>query len=115
VCAQRGRLGESDKPTGLGQFQWTQAVKALAILMLRCAAWSMRVEQNGHSQPPQLSGRHKTPASSLNWAISLGNDWLGGMFGTDEAGQSYVRQMISRENADFTRSSPGNLRQPRRS
>ena len=61
----------------------------------------MRAEQNAHAQPPQLSGKHETPASSLNWAISLGNDWLGGMFGTDEDGVSYVRQVIIRENADF--------------
>lgn len=90
-----------------GTFQWSPAVRALASLMLRTAAWA------GEEPPlplqPILEGEGGTPASSLDYALGKQPVWLRDMFGVDREGNTLARRLIRRSNPERRRPGPVSL------
>lgn len=82
-----------------GTFQWTNAVQALAILMLRYAA--------GNSQEQiKLTGDKGSLAASLDEALSKPPNWLMDMFGITADGKLIVKRLIRRSNPQRKRPGP---------
>jgi hypothetical protein len=94
----RGKQSETDP--SVGTFQWTSAVRGLALLVVRKAA---RFEDSS------ISGLSGTVAASLDYAISKQPLWLTEMFGCDRLGTSLVRRMIFRTNPERKRPGPTTL------
>lgn len=86
-----------------GSFQWTSAVKALAVLMLR-SALAERDAAGKHIR--YLAGRKASLASSLDYALSKQPCWLNEMFGVGNQGSAYARRLILRVNAERKRPGP---------
>lgn len=80
-----------------GSFQWTAAVKGLALLIVRTCAC-----QEG----TLLMGEKDSLASSLDYAISKQPIWLTEMFGCDAQGSSLAKRMILRTNPERKRPGP---------
>lgn len=94
----RGKTGGAFRSAG--SFQWTSAVKAFSLLLLKTAA---RDEQ------PVLKGEANSLASSLDYAISKQPQWLAEMFGCDHNGICFVRRCILRTNPERKRPGPVTL------
>jgi hypothetical protein len=93
--------GKSGGPLrAAGSFQWTSAVKALALLVVRtCETPSDALVRGvGHSL-----------AASLDYAISKQPMWLTEMFGCDQQGISLARRLILRTNPERKRPGPVTL------
>ena len=80
---------------GAGVFQWTTAVKALSLLMLKGVAYSTK---KSDLCLPILKGSNGSLASSLDDALHKTPSWLTDMFGTDSRGQPLVRRVFLRTN-----------------
>lgn len=80
-----------------GSFQWTSAVKGLALLAARAV---------GRHEEPFIKGCNGSLAASLDYAISKQPMWLIEMFGADQAGISLLRRMILRTNPERKRPGP---------
>lgn len=80
-----------------GSFQWTAAVKGLALLVLRTCACR---------EGMLLPGEKDSLASSLDYAISKQPVWLTEMFGCDAQGSSLAKRMILRTNPERKRPGP---------
>jgi hypothetical protein len=80
-----------------GSFQWTSAVRGLALLVVRTAA---RFEK------PAIEGEAKSLTASLDYAISKQPLWLTEMFGCDRMGTCLVRRMVLRTNPERKRPGP---------
>jgi RNA polymerase sigma-70 factor (ECF subfamily) len=100
--AVRGR-DEGAHPTDYGSFPWSRAVQALAVLLLRWAAWARRPRRNGAAREPDFAGGRGSLAASLNFALSKKNDWLCEMFGYDARGEPLLLRFIKRSNPDLKR------------
>jgi uncharacterized SAM-dependent methyltransferase len=88
-------------------FQWSPAVKALCVLLLRVVEHGLR---RGAARPlPGLSGEGGSLASSLDYALSKNPSWLADMFGHDRAGEPYARALILRTNPERKRPGPVEL------
>lgn len=83
-----------------GSFQWTSAVRGLALLVVRTAA---RFEQ------PAIEGEARSVTASLDYAISKQPVWLTEMFGCDRLGTSLIRRMVLRTNPERKRPGPTTL------
>lgn len=83
-----------------GSFQWTSAVRGFALLATRTAA---------RFEPSSISGRAKSLAASLDYAISKQPMWLIEMFGVDHFGTSLIRRMVLRTNPERKRPGPTTL------
>lgn len=87
----------------VGSFQWTAAVKALAILTLKAGLAQMarpvEVEQ-------QLAGYKASLAASLDYALSKQPQWLTELFGVDSNGTCSIRRLILRSNPERKRPGP---------
>ena len=85
-----------------GTFQWTTAVVALSVLILKNAM------QGGESSkvPILLEGYSGSLASSLDSAISKETSWLSDMFGSDKSGRLYARNLFLRSNSNLKRAGP---------
>lgn len=94
----RGKTGGPFRSAG--SFQWTSAVKALALLLVKTKAAPMDA---------LLRGDANSLAASLDYAISKQPVWLTEMFGCDQQGISYVRRMILRTNPERKRPGPVTL------
>jgi hypothetical protein len=83
-----------------GSFQWTSAVKALALLLLKTCA-----------SPAEglIRGDGNSLAASLDYAISKQPVWLTEMFGCDQQGISLARRLILRTNPERKRPGPVTL------
>lgn len=83
-----------------GSFQWTSAVKALSLLVVKTALSpdNALVKGDGHSL-----------AASLDYAISKQPMWLSEMFGWDPKGVSLARRLILRTNPERKRPGPVTL------
>ncbi len=77
-----------------GTFQWTTAVQALVLFLLRA-----KLRRTIGS--PVLSGERGSPAASLDYAVTKQPTWLLSMFGWDEAGTTLSRQFIRRTNSNL--------------
>ena len=91
----RGKSGGAYRCSG--SFQWTSAVKGLALLALRAVS---DVEE------PFIKGCGGSLAASLDYAISKQPMWLSEMFGNDRCGISLIRRMIRRTNPERKRPGP---------
>lgn len=83
-------------PAG-GSFQWTRAVKAVTVLLLRTALYG-----NGIS----IDGEAGSLAASLDYALSKEPAWLSEMFGADFQGRAFARRMFQRTNPERKRAGP---------
>lgn len=90
-----------------GSFQWTSAVKALCILMLKAAVSKNREVPEGELL---LQGSQGSLAASLDFAISKQPAWLTDMFGADSRGISHIRRLVLRSNPERKRPGPVVLR-----
>lgn len=78
-------------------FQWSPAVRALTILLLRTKL------PVASADGAILKGGANTPASSLDYAIGKLPCWLLDLFGTDSHGQALVRRIVRRTNPERKR------------
>ncbi len=88
---------------GAGSFQWTSAVKAMSILVLKAA---LAKEQVSNGSEGMLSGYQGSLAASLDFAISKQPAWLLEMFGVDSQGISCARRFLLRSNPERKRPGP---------
>ena len=88
---------DADRYAYEGTFQWTSAVKALTLLCI-----GTRLNNSF-----ALSGRHGTPAASLDFAIAKRVRWLAEMFGVGGDGKLRILKLIKRVNSELRR--PGAL------
>ena len=78
-------------------FQWTSALKGLALLFLKHAAGKERF---------MLTGGAGSPACSVDFAISKQPRWVEEVFGTDKQGISLLRRFVVRKNSNRKRPGP---------
>jgi hypothetical protein len=83
-----------------GSFQWTSAVRALALLIVKTSATPSGA---------LLRGLGNSLAASLDYAISKQPMWLTEMFGCDQHGISLARRLILRTNPERKRPGPVTL------
>jgi hypothetical protein len=81
----------------VGSFQWTSAVKALSVLIVKAAM---------SSENAVLQGCSGSLAASLDYALSKQPAWLAEMFGCDADGTSLARRLILRTNPERKRPGP---------
>jgi hypothetical protein len=82
---------------GAGSFQWTSAVQALSVLLLKTAIFP----NDEPGQPTAiLSGFGGSLASTLDYALSKQPIWTVEMLGVDGCGNSYLRRLILRTNPE---------------
>lgn len=79
-------------------FQWTTAVKSLALLALRAAVLGI--------QRASISGEEKSVASALDYALSKPPEWLEEMFGSDSRGEGRAKRLFRRSNPERKRPGP---------
>jgi hypothetical protein len=85
---------------GAGTFQWTNAVKAFAILCFKTKV-STRTGDDFF-----ISGHFGSYAASLDYAVSKEPNWLIDMLGCDSKGNSLAKRMINRTNPNMKRPGP---------
>jgi len=91
----RGKSGGAYRSAG--SFQWTSAVRGLALLAVRAVAGL---------PDAVLKGGNASLAASLDYAISKQPMWLTEMFGCDQSGISLIRRMVLRTNPERKRPGP---------
>lgn len=101
IHAVRGKT--SGAYAGHATFQWTPAVQALSILILRYAGASAA---GGDPQEALLLGGHGSPASSLDYALGKEPAWILDVFGVDSRGNVIARRLIRRTNPERKRPGP---------
>ncbi|MCB0325432.1 MAG: hypothetical protein KDD69_17740 [Bdellovibrionales bacterium] len=97
LAAVRGK--STGLPGTVGSFQWTPAVQALSIVLLKTAAWGRETQLEGEDATPRLEGTAPSPASSLGYAISKQSDWLLDIFGLDRKGSTIAKRILRTHNA----------------
>jgi hypothetical protein len=85
---------------GSGTFQWTSAVKAVCIAMLRAKLCSKPTESGA------ISGERGSLAASLDYALSKEPNWLGEMFGFTPKGGLIARRLFLVSNPNRKRAGP---------
>jgi hypothetical protein len=91
----RGKSGGAYRSAG--SFQWTSAVRGLALLAVRAVSVL---------EEPFIKGCGGSLAASLDYAISKQPMWLTEMFGCDQSGISLIRRMVLRTNPERKRPGP---------
>ena len=87
-------------------FQWTSAVQALTILMIKAAMrHELKDDSCENSIAPLLEGLSGSLASSLDASIYKQTAWLD-LFGTTPHGDSLSRRILTRSNPGRRRSGP---------
>lgn len=95
--------GKTSGASGHGaSFQWTSAVRALAVLCLRTSAMG----DSAYIGDCTLKGGAGTLASSLDYAIAKSPIWLMEMFGTHIRGDRFVRRLFKITNPNRKRPGP---------
>lgn len=87
----------------VGTFQWTSAVRALCILMVKAKLVDL---SGGERDLATIRGDKGSFAASLDYAISKQPMWLIEMFGCDRLGISLMRRVILRSNPERKRPGP---------
>ena len=100
--AVRGKT--SGAYAGCGTFQWSPAVQALALLMLRTSARGCPPEL------PQLFGGRGSPAASLDFALGKPPLWLFDMFGMASGGEALAKRLFLRTNPEQKQPGPTMVR-----
>lgn len=88
-----------------GSFQWTSAVQALTILLLRTVALA-QTSQHEETGLPSIAGEQGTGAAALDYAIARGAQWICEMFGWDSHGQAIAKRLFLRSNPERKRPGP---------
>ncbi len=83
-----------------GTFQWTPAVRAISVLLLRHCARAVE------DSPFVLSGESRSLAATLDYSLSKQPGWLLDMFGVDSAGRPLILKYIKRANSERKRPGP---------
>jgi hypothetical protein len=91
----RGKTGGAYRQAG--SFQWTSAVRALALLAVKAVSVP---------EHPAIQGDGGSLASSLDYALSKQPEWLTESFGCDSGGITYARRFILRTNPNRKRPGP---------
>ena len=82
---------------GAGTFQWSSAVRALSVLMVR----STIAQFYPHNQNlTVLSGFAGSLAATLDYALSKQPTWTTDIFGVDSSANSYMRKLLLRTNPE---------------
>lgn len=100
VCAIRGKTAGAF--ASCATFQWTAAVQALSVLLLKAV---VREKSGCRSFQPLLEGGKGTIASSLDAALYKQNSWLE-LFGSTATGDLLSRRIITRTNPGRKRFGP---------
>ncbi|RIL08741.1 MAG: hypothetical protein DCC75_08165 [Proteobacteria bacterium] len=95
VCVRGRERGVYRDATGT--FQWTLALHALAILLVRTKQFCV---EKRPIHEAQMEGGSNSPAASLDYAISKQPRWLLDLFGTDKDGRSHIRRFLHRTNSE---------------
>jgi hypothetical protein len=103
IC-RRGKV--ASELTATGCFQWTSAVKALALLFVTLGLPEQSCPQRAARC---ISGHKGSLAASLDYALSKQPKWLQEMFGMGSYGTAYARRIILRTNAERKRPGPVTL------
>lgn len=99
VCAVRGKTAGAFATT---TFQWTSAVQALSVLLLRALE---RVKRGILSKEPLLEGGKRSLASSLDASLYKQTLWLD-LFGSNAHGESLSKRILPRTNPGRRRLGP---------
>jgi len=91
----RGKSGGAYRQAG--SFQWSSAVRALALLAVKALSTP---------EHPFIQGEGGSLAASLDYALSKQPEWLTDLFGCDREGISYARRCILRTNPERKRPGP---------
>ena len=91
---------------GCSTFQWTKAVQALALLVIRSKAQVLAPVKFDGFFAPHLIGGASSLAASLDYALDKQTTWLLEMFGWDRAGIPTARRIIHRTNPGRKRPGP---------
>lgn len=89
-----------------GTFPWTQAVRALCILLVTYKWSESCLSPKEQEASAELSGERGSLAASLDSAISKSTQWLVDMFGLDSSGISNIRRLVRRANPERKRPGP---------
>jgi len=100
VCAIRGKT--SGAFSSCATFQWTAAVQALTLLLIKAA---IREKTGCHTYEPLLEGGKGSIASSLDAALYKQNSWLE-LFGATATGDLLSRRIVNRTNPGRKRFGP---------
>lgn len=100
VYAVRGKTAGAFATTTT--FQWTSAVQALSILLLRAVE---RIRRGFSSHEPLLEGSQGSAASSLDASLDKQTLWLD-LFGSNAHGESLSRRILPRTNPRRKRVGP---------
>lgn len=84
-------------------FQWSSAVRSLALLFLLNVSWRRRSSDSGIESAPLLVGAEGSAASSLDYALGKLPLWLLDMFGVDSHGNPLARRLFRRSNPERRR------------
>ena len=84
-----------------GTFQWTTAVRAIAIMFLKAKLHEMAI-----SVDPRLIGVQDSLASSLDYALSKETNWIGEMFGYESNARATARRLFKVTNPNRKRPGP---------
>ncbi|NDC37016.1 MAG: hypothetical protein EBZ48_03070 [Proteobacteria bacterium] len=99
VCsAVRGKTSGAYR--GYGTFQWTSAVKAVCVALLRAKL------AEGQTVNATISGEKGSLAASLDYALSKEPNWLGEMFGYTSGGTLLARRLFLVSNPNRKRPGP---------
>lgn len=86
-----------------GLFQWSAAVKALAVLAVGTRASVTGSQDSGLNF---LEGEGGSLAATLDYAIAKPTSWIVDLFGREDSGKSYARLVFKRENSERKRPGP---------
>lgn len=101
LVAVRGKTSGAYR--NAGTFQWTSAVRALCILMIRAKlANLLGVDFN----TAVIHGDQGSLAASLDYALTKQPAWLRDIFGTDSTGKTLAHRIINRTNSHRKRPGP---------
>jgi hypothetical protein len=95
-------------PNNCGNFRWSAGVKALTLLLARQALLveSERLENRSSDTSASIEGENKSPAASLDYALSKQPIWLRDMFGISAHGVPISKLIFRRINPDRRRPGP---------
>ncbi len=97
---RRGKLPFANDQSG--NFQWSSAVKAFALLVVGARLGIADNKRKSYV----LSGEANSAAASLDFAISKPTQWISDLFGRDSTGRSQALRVFRRENTERKRPGP---------
>jgi len=106
-CMRGKTAGAFREMSGIGTFQWTNAVKSLAVVFLEA---SISSTNNVPSVRPQLIGGKGSFATSIVYALYKKPLWILDMFGLSESGETEASFLFLITNGTLRNGLPAALR-----